>query len=179
MTCFVWAAAHLAFGLPLNRVLVPLGKRATSPATTEPASTLPVRRNGVQKHTALLLALVFAVTWFTSTAMAAHLPRILQDAGDTPVAAVAAAALVDQPRLRGGSSSSVCSTGSTALGEACIRGRSPGAVAVIVFGATSISLPAESCAAWELHGAATLALEIHDRLRRDRFLWLRRLPPRH
>jgi hypothetical protein len=41
-----------------------------------------------------LLTLVFAVTWFTSTAMAAHLPRILQEVGVSPAVAVAAAALV-------------------------------------------------------------------------------------
>jgi predicted MFS family arabinose efflux permease len=100
-TCFVWAAAHLVFGLPLNRLLVPLGKQATPPATNDPASTLPVAGNGVQKHAALLLALVFAVTWFTSTAMAAHLPRILQEAGATPLAAVTAAALVGPAQVAG------------------------------------------------------------------------------
>jgi hypothetical protein len=41
-----------------------------------------------------LLAFVFAATWFTSTAMAAHLPRLLQDAGASAAAAIAAAALV-------------------------------------------------------------------------------------
>jgi hypothetical protein len=40
------------------------------------------------------LAFVFAGTWFGSTAMAAHLPRVLQEAGATLTAAVAAAALV-------------------------------------------------------------------------------------
>jgi hypothetical protein len=41
-----------------------------------------------------MLAIVFAVTWFTSTAMAAHLPRLLQQAGATPTAAIFAASLV-------------------------------------------------------------------------------------
>jgi len=40
------------------------------------------------------LAFVFAGTWFGSTSMAAHLPRILQEAGATLPAAIAAAALV-------------------------------------------------------------------------------------
>jgi hypothetical protein len=40
------------------------------------------------------LAVVFAATWFGSTAMAAHLPRLLQQAGATLPAAIAAAALV-------------------------------------------------------------------------------------
>jgi hypothetical protein len=41
-----------------------------------------------------LLGFVFAATWFTSTAMAAHLPGLLVAAGAAPAAAVAAAALV-------------------------------------------------------------------------------------
>jgi hypothetical protein len=40
------------------------------------------------------LSFVFAATWFCSTAMAAHLPRLLQDSGASLAAAVAAAALV-------------------------------------------------------------------------------------
>jgi hypothetical protein len=40
------------------------------------------------------LAFVFAAAWFGSTAMAAHLPRVLQESGATLAAAVAAAALV-------------------------------------------------------------------------------------
>ena len=42
----------------------------------------------------MLLSFVFAVTWFTSTAMAAHLPRLLQASGPSLQAAVALAALV-------------------------------------------------------------------------------------
>jgi len=42
----------------------------------------------------VLLAIVFAVTWFISTAMAAHLPRLLQEAGASIPLAIAAAALV-------------------------------------------------------------------------------------
>ena len=43
---------------------------------------------------AVLLAVVFAVTWFVSTAMAAHLPQLLMASGATLTAAVAAAALI-------------------------------------------------------------------------------------
>jgi hypothetical protein len=41
----------------------------------------------------VLLAFVFAVTWFIASAMAAHLPGLLEAAGATPAAAVALAAL--------------------------------------------------------------------------------------
>jgi len=42
----------------------------------------------------LLLAFVFAATWFVTGSMAAHLPRLLERAGATPLQAIAAAALV-------------------------------------------------------------------------------------
>jgi hypothetical protein len=45
-------------------------------------------------RTMLLLAFAFAAGWFVSTAMAAHLPRILEAAGATPVQAIAAGALI-------------------------------------------------------------------------------------
>jgi MFS family permease len=53
-------------------------------------------------HTAsILLALVFAITWFVSTAMAAHLPHMLQTAGLGLSAAVALSALVGPAQVIG------------------------------------------------------------------------------
>jgi MFS family permease len=91
-TCYVWAAAHLLIGLPLNRLMIPreLGAHTTSAAALDTSAvdaTLFTRPM-------LLLAFGFAVTWITSTAMAAHLPRILEAAGATKTVAIAAAALV-------------------------------------------------------------------------------------
>lgn len=88
--CLVWALAHLVIGLPLNRLLVPAGG---SQAATQPgeAPAPPTDRPALAMG---LLAFVFAVTWFTSTAMAAHLPLLLQQAGLAPAAAIGAAALV-------------------------------------------------------------------------------------
>ena len=42
----------------------------------------------------IVLAGVFGATWFVSTALAAHLPRLLVAMGATPAAAIAAGALV-------------------------------------------------------------------------------------
>jgi hypothetical protein len=56
-------------------------------APAQSAAAYPLR-------TTVLLSFVFAVTWFTSTAMAAHLPRLLQASGTSLQAAVALAALV-------------------------------------------------------------------------------------
>lgn len=101
VACFAWAAAHVVIGLPLNRLFVPLGTQSIPSATQETASAPPDRATERQRHAMTLLAVVFAVTWFTSTAMAAHLPRLLQEAGATPAAAVAAAALVGPAQVAG------------------------------------------------------------------------------
>lgn len=88
--CLVWAAIHVLVGLPLNRFFVP---RGTQPVATASAAVADEPDAG-RRLAMALLAFVFAVTWFSSTAMAAHLPRLLEAAGATPTAAVAAAALV-------------------------------------------------------------------------------------
>ena len=86
-TCLVWAAIHLLLALPLN-VLVPQATRGLHRAMhTEDShrKKLPIM---------VALAFVFAATWFCSTAMAAHLPRLLQDAGASLALAITCAALV-------------------------------------------------------------------------------------
>ncbi|AWT10138.1 MFS transporter [Stutzerimonas frequens] len=89
-TCLTWAGAHLLLGLPLNRLLIPVG---VQPAPTAAEQSQTDGRSGAGL-TMALLAFVFAATWFTSTAMAAHLPRLLQESGLSPAAAIAIAALV-------------------------------------------------------------------------------------
>lgn len=90
-TCFVWAGAHLLLGAPLNRFMIPreLGAHVTAPAASAESVDTSLFTRPM-----LLLAFAFAVTWITSTAMAAHLPRILEAAGATKAVAIAAAALV-------------------------------------------------------------------------------------
>jgi hypothetical protein len=84
----VWAALHLALGLPMNRFLIPQGTADTDTAPTSDGDASPISK------TMLVLAGVFGATWFISASLAAHLPRLLQAMGATPDAAVAAAALV-------------------------------------------------------------------------------------
>jgi MFS family permease len=100
--CAGWAALHLLVGVPLNGWL-PRADTAMKPpqastdkpvaATLEQAAPAPSAA-AHPLRTTVLLSLVFAVTWFTSTAMAAHLPRLLQASGTSLQAAVAMAALV-------------------------------------------------------------------------------------
>ena len=85
--CFVWAAMHIAIGLPLNVLLVPRASQPAEHAEQTPASWEPRREM-------ILLAYVFAAAWFVTGAMAAHLPSLFEMIGATTVQAVAAAALV-------------------------------------------------------------------------------------
>jgi predicted MFS family arabinose efflux permease len=98
--CLGWAGLHIVLGLPLN-LLLPAARSASGESTSGPAPAGPGGgAQGCAPHarppraTAVLLAIVFAVTAFVSTAMAAHLPRLMQISGTTMGAAVAAGALV-------------------------------------------------------------------------------------
>jgi predicted MFS family arabinose efflux permease len=102
--CFGWAALQLLLGLPLNAALPrvspvpatpPLGDSAA--ATPPPAAPLTPR----PLLTTVVLAYVFAATWFVSTAMATHLPQLLQAAGATLAVAVGAGALIGPAQVAG------------------------------------------------------------------------------
>ncbi|PTT20115.1 MFS transporter [Acidovorax sp. HMWF029] len=100
--CAGWAALHLLVGVPLNSWLPRIAPEKNAPATPEaapqaskaPQATTESPAPDQALRTTVLLSFVFAVTWFTSTAMAAHLPRLLQASGTSLQAAVALAALV-------------------------------------------------------------------------------------
>ncbi|WP_284617778.1 MFS transporter [Aquabacterium humicola] len=90
--CLAWAGLHLLLGLPLN-ALLPRPPAECAPMAAEPGvaaapATAPSWR------AAVILSAVFAATWFISTAMAAHLPRLLQAAGATLATAVFVGALI-------------------------------------------------------------------------------------
>lgn len=90
-TCLAWAIAHLVLGLPLNRFLVPRPAGVTGSvmaAASGPKPQIPMDR------AMWLLGIAFALGWLVQSAMAAHLPRILQAAGASSIEAVAAGALL-------------------------------------------------------------------------------------
>ena len=119
VACGTWALLHLCLGLPLNaglpkaQPLPPLGQPAT---TTRPASEAHVPSPPPAAAPAdfadppplahplragVLLSFVFAATWFVSTAMASHLPAVLQLAGAGAAAAVAVGALIGPAQVAG------------------------------------------------------------------------------
>ena len=87
-TCFAWALAHVLIGLPLNLLMIPRIESATAATGAAIKPQIPIDR------TMALLAFAFAAAWTVTGAMAAHLPRILEATGATPLQAVAAGALI-------------------------------------------------------------------------------------
>ena len=101
--CYAWAAMHLLIGLPIN-LLLPRAASVIPQSATDhtiaPTDSVPL--DGARaKHAGVLLATVFAATWFISTAMAAHLPRLLQMSGATLATAVAVGALIGPAQVAG------------------------------------------------------------------------------
>lgn len=103
--CFGWASMHLLVGLPLNAWLpkaLAVAKADTrwqgdEPISIPSSSEEPTRQGFITA----LLAFVFAATWFISTAMATHLPRMLEATGATLAAAVAVGALIGPAQVAG------------------------------------------------------------------------------
>ena len=109
--CLAWAALHVALGLPLN-ALLPTPRdvaRDATPHGDPPAALSPPSDGTIAASApapsgagatpaglwiAALLATVFTISMFIATAMAAHLPRVLQDSGASLAAAVAVGALI-------------------------------------------------------------------------------------
>lgn len=92
--CVGWALLHLCLGLPLNAGLPRAAAVQPSRLPQDHAAAPPAAPATTARAPMLALALVFAIAWFVSTAMAAHLPRLLQEQGLGLTAALAVAALV-------------------------------------------------------------------------------------
>src|SRR5690242_12515187 len=86
-TCLAWAVAHIVVGLPLN-LLLPTSSGAASNRDGPSKPHIPLDR------AMLVLGFAFAASWTVVTAMAVHLPRLLEAAGASTVQAVAAGALI-------------------------------------------------------------------------------------
>ncbi|BDW96704.1 MFS transporter [Thalassospira tepidiphila] len=104
--CYFWAVMHIVLGLPLNLFLIPRTRSADKTTVedetpkTSPAPT-KLSRQDIFNMPMVLLAIVFAASWFTATAMAAHLPRLLQISGMDAAGALIAASLVGPAQVAG------------------------------------------------------------------------------
>ena len=94
-TCFVWASLHVLLGFPLHLSLPKAARENTQPVPQAVVDLhAPEIRRAAPRWMMGALASVFAITWFTSTAMATHLPVLLQMQGLTASAALGIAMLV-------------------------------------------------------------------------------------
>ncbi|NQW93363.1 MAG: MFS transporter [Polaromonas sp.] len=105
--CLVWAGLHLLVGLPLYSLMAKTPV-AESPDDADHATHAPVMSATATSadtanttRSAVLLAVTFAITWFISTGMAAHLPRLLQTEGVPLATALLLAALVGPAQVAG------------------------------------------------------------------------------
>jgi MFS family permease len=88
--CLIWAVLNMLLAAPVNWLAIP--RHGMPAAPPQAAIELPPAD---PPHAAMpILAFFFAATWFVQGAMAAHLPGLLQAAGASATAAIAAASLV-------------------------------------------------------------------------------------
>jgi predicted MFS family arabinose efflux permease len=86
-TCYAWALAHIVIGLPLN-LLLPRTEAAVVAEGPVVKPHIPIDR------TMVLLSFAFAAAWTVTSAMAAHLPRIVEAFGASPAQAVFAGMMI-------------------------------------------------------------------------------------
>jgi hypothetical protein len=87
--CLIWAALNLFVAMPLNWWLIPSAPPLAEITPVKRGADIPPPRGAMP-----ILAFYFCATAFVTGAMAAHLPRLLETAGATATAAIAAGALV-------------------------------------------------------------------------------------
>jgi len=103
--CMVWAVLQVTLGLGLHFVFVPRGVRPhaapvqetlaqDTPPPSVPAVAEQVAAPSLLDRTMALLAYIFASVWFITTAMASHLPYVLQMSGVPTASAIFACALI-------------------------------------------------------------------------------------
>lgn len=108
VACLTWGALHVLIGFPLNALLqkaspaIPVPKQPGTSASSTEGPMRPAGWTPREERVALgLLAFVFASTWFISTAMAAHLPGLLQVSGFEPGVALMVGMLIGPAQVAG------------------------------------------------------------------------------
>jgi len=88
--CLIWAALNLLVAMPLNWWAIPPAPPLPVPTAAKEDTAEPDAPRGAM----LILAFFFSATRFISGAFSAHLPGLLEGAGASEIAAIAAGALV-------------------------------------------------------------------------------------
>jgi predicted MFS family arabinose efflux permease len=88
--CLIWAGLNMLLAAPVNWLTIP--HHGMPEALPQPKKEIPTA--ATPRAAMPILVFFFAATWFVQGAMAAHLPGLLQAAGASPAAAIAAASLV-------------------------------------------------------------------------------------
>jgi predicted MFS family arabinose efflux permease len=91
--CFVWAAINLALCLPLYMWCLRAPRHQAAPEAAR-SDSAPVAGSPEARRTFVLLAIWFAATAFITSALAAHLPRLLAAVGATAAVALLASMLL-------------------------------------------------------------------------------------
>jgi MFS family permease len=91
--CFAWAAINLALCLPLYMWCLRAPRHQAAPEAAKGAAA-PAAGSPEARRTFVLLAIWFAATAFITSALAAHLPRLLVAAGATAAVALLASTLL-------------------------------------------------------------------------------------
>lgn len=100
--CLVWAVVHVLLGLPLH-ACIPRSDSAVrpSPLPLAGAALSPMPPGSPPAWAPVALAFVFSATWFVSSAMAAHLPRLMEAAGVSFTVAVTVGTLLGPAQVVG------------------------------------------------------------------------------
>ena len=94
-TCYGWAVAHIVIGLPLNLIFLPRTEAQHLAAAPSAKPRIPIDRSMV------LLSFAFAAAWTVTSAMAAHLPRIVEALGASQAQAIFAGAMIGPAQVAG------------------------------------------------------------------------------
>jgi MFS family permease len=94
-TCYAWAISHIVIGLPLNLIFLPRIETRDRTATPSVTPRIPIDRRVV------LLSFSFAAAWTVTSAMAAHLPRIVEMLGASHAQAIFAGAMIGPAQVVG------------------------------------------------------------------------------
>ena len=161
--CLAWAALHLLLGLPLAACLPGRGVRAADvvaadaqPAAAAPAATSVASQSAVPWRVTALLAFAFAACGFVTSAVASHLPQLLQLQGLSLGEAVMVGALIGPSQVAARLLDFVALRSASPLWSARLAALAHAAAVLLLWGLGNKAAPAFGV----VHGAGNGVLTI-------------------